>query len=117
MTSMFKWIRLWQREVRCLQSTENSALTQESQCWGRIVLQFAKKSVSESEYVSPGHGPSEYLRCFTTESDVTIMLVVSALRPLKRPRREDRICLLLGGAGQFYGARDKKVISIDISHH
>lgn len=89
----------WQRF--CRGNNLTPSMSRRGNCWDNAVAESffssLKKSESEREYIKPGTWPGRIysitLKYSTTESDATVISVVLALRPSKRPHREDRNCL------------------------
>lgn len=76
--------------------------------------------MSESECIKLGTWPGRIysitLKCSTTEPGATVILVASALRPSKRPHREDRNCLRNRGHSSHYLQLDVQNFFNSISH-
>ena len=91
----------WQRFCRA--NNLAPSMSRRGNCWDNAVaesfLSSLKKNGSENAYIKPGSWPGQIssitLKCSTTGPGVTATSVASVRRPLNRPRREDRKCLLL----------------------
>lgn len=78
------------------------SMSRRGNCWDNAVAKSffssLKKNASGREYTKPGIWPGRIssitLKCSITGPGVTVTSTASVRRPLNRPRREDRICLL-----------------------
>jgi putative transposase len=97
----------WQRFCRA--NNLAPSMSRRGNCWDNAVAESffssLKKKASGREYTKPGIWPGRIssirLKSSITGPGATVTSAASVRRPSNRPRREDRICLLLWGQSKL----------------
>nr|CDS56311.1 hypothetical protein SYMBAF_110272 [Serratia symbiotica] len=97
------WLRF------CRGNNLTPSMSRRGNCWDNAVAEsffssLKKERVRKRIYKTRDMAQADifdYIECSTTEPGATVILVASALRPSKRPHREDRKCLPERGHSSF----------------